>query len=120
MPRTQFRPDPQCYIDHYAHQSGGSLPVFRGDVIQQGYGLGGLISGLFRSAFPLIKQAAIPLLKKGATAVGRHFLKTAGSALMRKIDPKKTENRQTIQKRKKKKIHVRASKRPKYSDVFNT
>lgn len=118
MPRAHFHPDPQCYIDHYVHQTGGSIPVYHGDVIQEGYGLGGLISGLFRSAFPLIKKAAIPILKSGAKAAGQHLLKTAGSALMDKLDAKPAENKQIPRKRKKR-IRVSASKKRKHPDIFD-
>lgn len=50
-----------------------SLPIFRGRRRQHGYGIGGLFSSLFRSA--------IPLLKKGAVAVGKEALKTGAHVM---------------------------------------
>ncbi|MED5363038.1 MAG: hypothetical protein VX790_02535, partial [Bacteroidota bacterium] len=50
------------------HQYGGNLPAFHGVRVQRGYGLGGLLKGLFR--------AAVPLFKQGAKTVGRTALKT--------------------------------------------
>lgn len=50
------------------NQVGSGMPVYRGSTsLQRGYGLGGLLGGLFRSA--------IPLLKKGAAVVGKEALK---------------------------------------------
>ena len=49
-------------------QYGGNLPAFHGVRLQRGYGLGGLLRGLFR--------AAVPLFKQGAKAVGHAALKT--------------------------------------------
>lgn len=36
---------------------GGSMPVFRGARMQRGYGLGGILKGLFKSALPIFKQS---------------------------------------------------------------
>jgi len=60
--------DSKLYEDYYLQQSGTGLPVFYGARAQRGHGLGSILSGLFRSAMPLIK--------KGAAAVGRQALKT--------------------------------------------
>ena len=60
---------PQVYERYYVNQVGSGIPVYRGSTsLQRGYGLGGLLGGLFRSA--------LPLLKKGASAVGKEALKT--------------------------------------------
>ena len=56
------------YNDYYARQSGGALPYFAGAQYQRGHGLGSLFGGLLRSAMPLIKR--------GAVALGRGALKT--------------------------------------------
>lgn len=56
------------YEDYYLHQSGSGLPVFHGSRGQRGHGLGSMLSGLFRSAFPLIKR--------GLASFGKHALKT--------------------------------------------
>lgn len=49
------------------HQAGG-MNIFHGSKYQRGYGLGNILSGLFRSA--------VPLLKKGAISLGKTALKT--------------------------------------------
>ena len=43
---------PRVSINH----TGGSIPVFRGARMQRGYGLGGMLKGLFKSAMPIFKQ----------------------------------------------------------------
>ena len=58
-----------CYEQYYLNQTGAGMPVYRGSTgLQRGYGLGGLLGGLFRSA--------MPVLKKGAMAVGREALQS--------------------------------------------
>lgn len=44
---------PRVSINH----TGGSIPVFRGARMQRGYGLGGMLKGLFKSAVPILKQS---------------------------------------------------------------
>ena len=56
------------YNEYYARQAGGALPYFTGAPYQRGHGLGSLFGGLLRSALPLIKR--------GAVALGRGALKT--------------------------------------------
>ena len=56
------------YNDYYARQAGGALPYFAGAQYQRGHGLGSLFGGLLRSAMPLIKR--------GAVALGKGALKT--------------------------------------------
>ena len=56
------------YNDYYARQAGGALPYFAGAQYQRGHGLGSLFGSLLRSAMPLIKR--------GAVALGRGALKT--------------------------------------------
>ena len=56
------------YNDYYARQAGGALPYFVGARYQPGHGLGSLFGGLLRSAMPVIKR--------GAVALGRGALKT--------------------------------------------
>ena len=64
--RTYNRLDPSFYDNYYARQVGAGIPVYHGGELQYGHGLGNLLGGLFRSA--------IPLLKKGATALGKTAL----------------------------------------------
>ena len=56
------------YEDYYLAQSGNGLPVFQGSRGQRGHGLGSMLSGLFRSA--------VPMLKRGLATFGKHALKT--------------------------------------------
>ena len=56
------------YNDYYARQVGGALPYFAGAQYRRGHGLGSLFGSLLRSAMPLIKR--------GAVALGRGALKT--------------------------------------------
>lgn len=56
------------YESYYLDQSGSGLPVFAGSRGQRGHGLGSMLSGLFRSAMPMIKR--------GLATFGKHALKT--------------------------------------------
>lgn len=57
------------YIHHYDSQVGGGIDrVFVGNPYQRGHGLGSFLSGLFRRA--------LPLLTRGARAVGKEALHT--------------------------------------------
>jgi len=56
------------YEDYYLNQSGDGMSVFHGARMQRGHGLGSFLSGLFRNAWPLIKT--------GAKAFGKQFLRT--------------------------------------------
>jgi len=53
-------------------QAGGEMPnnVYVGRVFQKGSGLGGMFKKFFRWIVPLVKKHALPVLKKGASAVG--------------------------------------------------
>jgi hypothetical protein len=67
--RTAYREldSKQYYADYFKAQRGG-MPVFSGRAVMGGSGIGSVLSGLFR--------AATPLLKKGATALGKRALST--------------------------------------------
>jgi hypothetical protein len=56
------------YEDYYLNQSGNGMSVFQGARMQRGHGLGSFLSGLFRNAWPLIRN--------GAKAFGKQFLRT--------------------------------------------
>ena len=51
-------------------QSGGGIPVYAGKEIMGGRGFGSVLSGLMRSAAPLLKRGAGALLNRGI-AIGR-------------------------------------------------
>jgi len=44
------------FEDYYLAQIGYGVPIFEGYQGQRGHGLGSILSGLFRSAVPLIKR----------------------------------------------------------------
>ena len=62
------------YNDYYARQAGGALSYFARVPYQRGHGLGSLFGGLQRSAMPLIKRGALALgigaLKTGVRIAG--------------------------------------------------
>jgi len=45
------------YEDYYAEQCGSGMPVYQGSRGQRGHGLGSILSGLFRSAWPILRNA---------------------------------------------------------------
>ena len=57
------------YNEYYARQAGSALPYFAGAQYQRGHGLGSLFGGLLRSAMPLINRGAVAL-GKGALKTG--------------------------------------------------
>ncbi len=58
----------KAYENYYIRQVGQGIPVFEGTNLQRGYGLGGILGGLLRSA--------VPLLKQGVKSLGKQALKT--------------------------------------------
>ena len=52
------------YNEYYARQAGGALSYFAGAQYQRGHGLGSLFGGLLRSTMPLIKRGAVALGKE--------------------------------------------------------
>ena len=65
------------YNDYYARQAGGALPYFAGAQYQRSHGLGSLFGGLLRSVMPLVKRGALAL-GKGALKTG---VRIAGDVL---------------------------------------
>ena len=61
--RRPYQPNPTTYEIYYRNQLGHGLPVFRGGM--RGRGLGSILSGLLRTAVPLLKQGGKALLKEG-------------------------------------------------------
>lgn len=66
--KTRFQPDASAYHDYYLKQAGRGFPVYAGRPYQRGHGLGSIIGSLFKSA--------VPMLKRGAKALGKEALKT--------------------------------------------
>ena len=61
------------YKDYYIRSqfgNGGVLPAYRGAPVQSGHGIGSFLSGLFKTAVPIL------------SSVGRGVAKTAGKALL--------------------------------------
>lgn len=100
MKKCGFTPDYRLY-DKYYSQAGGALPYFRGSLIQEGYGgLGGLIGRLItKTIIPLatkgLMKHAVPMLKRGAKALGKHALKTGAEALI-DVASKKRSGKEAI------------------------
>ena len=69
--RTPYRPNPQKYVEYYTQQGKGAQ-FFQGMPYQAGYGIGNILSGLFRTAVPFFK----PILKSGAQILKQEALKT--------------------------------------------
>ena len=85
-------------------QHGGAIAAFHGTRVQRGYGLGGLLRGLFRTA--------VPLLKQGAKAVGKTALKTGaqiasdvlqGGDIKSSVRNRTSQARQNLRKKAKQK-----------------
>jgi hypothetical protein len=55
--------------------------VFAGAKFQKGHGIGGLLSGFFKSILPAIGKQVLPLLKSGAKSIGKQVLKRGTSVL---------------------------------------
>lgn len=66
--KKKHQPDARAFHSYYLNQSGRGYPVYAGRRYQRGHGLGSILGGLFK--------AAAPLLKKGATFLGKEALKT--------------------------------------------
>lgn len=65
------------YERYYAIQAGNGIDSwYRGAPVQRGHGIGSFLGGLFR--------AALPLLRKGAVAVGKEAL-TAGANVLEDV-----------------------------------
>ena len=53
------------YEQYYANQCGSGMNVFHGSRGQRGHGLGSMLSGLFRSALPMLKNFGRNALQTG-------------------------------------------------------
>ena len=70
-----------CIHNHALHYGSG-LPVFRGEIRQDGFGIGNLLGGLIRQAIPVLK----PMVK----SLAHTALKTGGRVLSDVVDSKKS------------------------------
>ena len=65
--KAKYCCDAARYQQYYARQSGSGIPGFVGTRYQRGAGLGSMLAGLMKYV--------TPLLKEGASALGKVFLK---------------------------------------------
>ena len=121
------------FTDYYVGQAGGSLPVFQGTRGQRGHGFGSVLSGLFRSAMPMLKRIGKQALTTGAHIAsdmlsGKKFGESARSRVRQGINsflpPDDDVSEQTgegrrgrVTKRKLKPSKKRQSKKRRY-DIF--
>ena len=73
----------EFFEDYYVNQIGSGIPVYQ-PYSQYGAGLGNLLGSLFRRA--------IPLLRKGASVIGKQALSTGGDILEDVLDGKSVKN----------------------------
>src|ERR1700743_3067076 len=92
------------FEDYSVSQAGGSLPVFQGSRGQRGHGFGSVLSGLFRSAMPMLKRIGKQALTTGAYTAsdmldGKKFDESAKSRVRQGINyflnPEETVSEQT-------------------------
>ena len=69
-----------CAHNHSLHYGSG-LPVFKGDIRQDGFGLGAILGGLLRQAVPVLK----PMVK----SIAKTALKTGGRVLSDVVSQRK-------------------------------
>jgi len=60
--------NPKLYKEHYG---AGLNSAFIGDLVQDGYGLGGFLSGLAKNIIPIV----MPFIKSTAKSVGKTLVK---------------------------------------------
>jgi hypothetical protein len=101
------------YTDYYVDQAGnGSLPVFQGVRGQRGHGFGSVLSGLFRSAAPMLKRIGKTALTTGAQIAsdllgGKSFSESARSRVRQGINsflPPEDDSEQTGSGHKRRKL----------------
>lgn len=59
------------YVSYYVNQVGHGFPAYSGLPVQHGRGFGQVLGSLFRSAVPLLKRGALALGKKALTTGAR-------------------------------------------------
>ena len=118
---------------------GGSMPVFRGATMQRGYGLGGMLKGLFKSAVPLLKQSGKLFGKRALQSginiaqnvmKGNHLKNASTTELKRitkQIKPSSRSGKKKLSTMHKKKskgrptiIFRKTKKRKRSPDIFDT
>lgn len=82
--------NPKAYKEHYGR---GLNDAFVGNIVQEGYGLGGLFSGLMRQAIPLL----LPVLKQTAKTAGKTLVKR-GSNVLKDVVLEKKNLKQSLKR----------------------
>jgi hypothetical protein len=103
MAPSAFRCNDALYQKYYSQTGQGNIPVFRGELYQSGYGIGGLLSGLFRSIIPMLGRTVKPLLKTGARALGKAALR-AGKQVLKDSGTGKQTLKQSVRQAAKKEL----------------
>ena len=123
-----YRPNTEDYIHHYQQTgAGSSYPVFRGTPYQAGYGIGNILSNVFKGLVPVLKRGALTAAKtaakSGAQAIGdviegksiKEALKTraieglhsvgrqARDAIIETVEPTKKRKKQHVMAKRSKK-----------------
>jgi hypothetical protein len=136
MRRIPYHSNKELYRRHYC-QHGKGFPVYKGEFHQQGYGLGGILSSMFKSVIPL----AMPVIKKMGKRLLSSGVKVARNVIVKKRPIKRALQEEAIQQfdrlttpnsnviKSRKMRHVKknrkvsnkrkSSKRKKYSDIFD-
>lgn len=72
-----------AFLRHYQNQYGSGFPVYRGDRLQSGAGLGSILRGIGRFLFPILAPAAKTFIGSTMEAreQGKSFKEAARSAL---------------------------------------
>ena len=81
MPKIKYIPNADLYNQYYVGR--GDNQIYRGSIIQRGYGIGGLISSLFRSGLPLLKNIVMPMLKRSAVSTLKNVGKKVAENVLR-------------------------------------
>lgn len=95
MRPVAYRCKEGIHLQHFLGQIGhGGGEYFRGGTIQEGYGIGSILSGLVKQAIPLVTKIGKPILKKGA----KELIHT-GSNILSDVVIHKKKPRASIKKR---------------------
>ena len=78
----------QRYQQFNLVQRGGGLNVYRGPLVQKGYGIGSVFKRFFKWIVPIIKKDALPILKSGAKTLGEEAIKTASEVAIDALEGK--------------------------------
>jgi transposase len=76
------------YRTYYENQAKNEIPVFKGSLIQRGYGFGDIFKKFFSWIVPIVKKNAVPVLKD----VGKQIVKTTSNIAYDTIDGQNFKN----------------------------